>query len=144
MDKVSVINEVYEYLVGRKLVKNRTDFASRIGIHKSNLSTAMKGGGKYLTEGLFRKIMTEFPFFNAEYLLTGQGSLIKDASQVQHIKDNGTGIMNNAGSVQVGGVQAEESVTALIDELAEQRKLTEQALAQNDRLITIIEKLTEK
>jgi hypothetical protein len=81
------LNEVYEYVHNNCGVHTKTDFALSLQITRPALSSALNGKDSYLTKNLFQKICAAYPdLFNLDYLLTGNGSLLK--SQVIHDDGN--------------------------------------------------------
>ena len=56
--------------------KTQTLIANKIEFTRNNLSSALKGDEKYLTEGLADKIVAAFPEINKDWLLTGNGSML--------------------------------------------------------------------
>lgn len=56
MDKLAQLNELFAELRAQGRVHTQNDLAELAGIHKSTLSSAMKGNPKYLTESLLAKV----------------------------------------------------------------------------------------
>ena len=56
MDKLAQLNELFAELLAQGRVHTQNDLAELAGIHKSTLSSAMKGNPKYLTESLLAKV----------------------------------------------------------------------------------------
>ena len=83
---------------------------------------------KYLTDNLFIKISEAFPQLNRNWLLTGKGN-------VQKAQSVSTDFENT--NQQSEDMNANDFLKAL----AEEQSLTREALAQNARLIGIIERL---
>lgn len=128
MNRSSILNEAYEWLRYKKLVSSKKEFAEHIGIDKTNLSSAFNGMEKYLTDNLFIKISEAFPQLNKNWLLTGKGN-------VQKAQSVSTDFENT--NQQSENMNANDFLKAL----AEEQSLTREALAQNARLIGIIERL---
>lgn len=128
MNRCSILNEAYEWLRYKKLVSSKKEFAEHIGIDKTNLSSAFNGMEKYLTDNLFIKISEAFPQLNKNWLLTGKGN-------VQKAQSVSTDFENT--NQQSEDMNANDFLKAL----AEEQSLTREALAQNARLIGIIERL---
>lgn len=128
MNRSSILNEAYEWLRYKKLVSSKKEFAAHIGIDKTNLSSAFNGMEKYLTDNLFIKISEAFPLLDKNWLLTGEGNMLKDQS-----------VSTNSDNTN----QQSEDMNAndFLKALAEEQRLTREALAQNARLIGIIERL---
>ena len=129
-----------------KTIKERTiEFIRHKGIkmktfeEKCGLSTgyvtSMRSG--YGSEKL-KNVLSAFPELNREWLLFGEGEMLNKETP----DPGGTAIVNN----QVGNgnhFNSDMTVNQFMVELAAQRKLTEKAQEQMDRLITIIEKLKD-
>ena len=122
-EKGKRIEEVINYL---KLNKN--SFSRKIGM-SSNVTI-----GRILNENrnphpsTLQKIVSCFPQISYEWLLTGDGDMLKDApDNIEHTNQ-----------------QAEDmNVSVFLKVLAEEQSLTREALAQNSRLIAIIERLQD-
>lgn len=71
------LRKVFDYLVFKGLFKTQGEFADIIATNKTNLSSAMNGNEKYLSDSLFQKIHTSFPDLNREWLLYGEGEMLK-------------------------------------------------------------------
>ena len=71
------LRKVFDYLVFKGLFTTQAEFASEIGINKSNLSSALNGNEKYLSDALFRKITALYDEISLSWLLTGEGEMLK-------------------------------------------------------------------
>lgn len=71
------LRKVFDYLVFSGEFKTQSEFAEIIATNKTNLSSAMNGNEKYLSDSLFQKICTAFPALNEEWLKTGEGEMLK-------------------------------------------------------------------
>lgn len=78
--KISVdrLKEVVSYIQYKYKdeYKTQTLIANKIEFTRNNLSSALKGDEKYLTEGLADKIVVAFPEISKDWLLTGNGSML--------------------------------------------------------------------
>ena len=78
--KISVdrLKEVVSYIQYKYKdeYKTQTLIANKIEFTRNNLSSALKGDEKYLTEGLADKIVAAFPEISKDWLLTGNGSML--------------------------------------------------------------------
>lgn len=84
------------------------------------------------------KILNFYTDLNKEWLLSGEGEMLKNASAVAEnhsISIAGEEVRENNISMN-----SDETIAKLIDEVAAQRKLTEIALKQNSDLIAILAK----
>ena len=125
----------YLYLKGRGIVHTQQDIANKMGRTKQTVSRAFNGHPLYLTSIFIENFASIFGL-NPEWILTGNGDMLADSSQ----EPQQAAIVNN----QVGNgnhFNSDMTVNQFMVELAAQRKLTEKAQEQMDRLITIIEQL---
>lgn len=85
-----------------------------------------------------------YPELNTGWLMTGEGEMLKPTAAA----DGATSVTNSEGAVLInsGGSRVDTNSGTVIykalDEIAEQRKLTAKAHEQIDRLLSIIERLT--
>ena len=89
------------------------------------------------------KIYLTFPELNRNWLLTGEGEMLTSPSQ-QINGDHNSATANNVSGDgnHVGNVSTDNQIISkALDEIAAQRRLTEKAHEQIDRLLDIIEKI---
>lgn len=77
MTRVEIIKKAFDYLVFKGVITTRADFADAISYNRTNLSSAMNGNEKYLSDSLMNKISQAFPEFDKNWLLTGEGTMLK-------------------------------------------------------------------
>lgn len=65
----ALMDELLRELVHKKIIKNQTDFADKIGVGKSYLSK-MVNGSLPVTEKMATKIATEFPEISKDWGIT--------------------------------------------------------------------------
>lgn len=134
MDKTERFSKAYMYLQNMGTFRNQTEAGKKSGQSRSNISAALNGKESILTDSFLRKFNKAFgSLFSDEWLIDGIGEMLK-------YPEISTPIVNN----QVGNgnhFNSDMTVNQFMVELAAQRKLTEKAQEQMDRLITIIEKL---
>ena len=134
MDKTERFSKAYMYLQNMGTFRNQTEAGKKSGQSRSNISAALNGKESILTDSFLRKFNKAFgSLFSDEWLIDGIGEMLK-------YPEINTPIVNN----QVGNgnhFNSDMTVNQFMVELASQRKLTEKAQEQMDRLITIIEKL---
>ena len=83
------------------------------------------------------KIYLTFPDLNKIWLLTGEGDmLLPKNGNATTVNDNHTSVAGNANQVN-----ATSTLDKALDEIAAQRRLTEKAQEQIDRLISLLEKM---
>ena len=127
------LNMCFDYLRNKGVVHTKQDVADRMGAKKHSVSRAFNGVPEYLTESFIERFAATFAL-NYEWIREGKGELAEGSNLSQ------TAIVNN----QVGNgnhFNSDMTVNQFMVELAAQRKLTEKAQEQMDRLITIIEQL---
>lgn len=129
MDRSNILNEVYEWLRYKKLVSSKKDFAERIGIDKTNLSSAFNGMEKYLTDNLFIKISEAFPLLNSDWLLTGKGNMLKEESV-------------STNSENTNQQSDDMTIQKLLEALERKDKQINALLEQNSNLTTIISRFS--
>lgn len=91
-----------------------------------------------ITPEKLQKISLYNPELNTGWLMTGEGEMLKSSVTIE----------NGDGSTHVIGdgnhVTAPTTLDKALDEIAAQRRLVEKSQEQIDRLLSVIEKLTEK
>ncbi len=91
-----------------------------------------------ITPEKLQKIALYNPELNTGWLMTGEGEMLK--SPVQEIKgDNNTQVIGDGNHVSTPS-----TLDKALDEIAAQRRLVEKSQEQIDRLIGVLEKMTEK
>lgn len=79
IDKQKRLHEVYEHLRMSYGVHTQIDLAKALHYSRNAITLALNGNEKYLTENLFRSVCETYPgIFNLDYLLTGNGTLLKE------------------------------------------------------------------
>lgn len=76
------LEEVVKYLKYSGFGNTQKDIAEVLTIPASNLSSALKGSEKYLTDGLVDKIVTNIVSIDRHWLLTGEGSMLRTESHI--------------------------------------------------------------
>ncbi|MDV3594201.1 hypothetical protein CMU87_17160 [Elizabethkingia anophelis] len=71
------LSEVVEYLRFNYKLTSMAKVAESIGYGRTNLSAALNGSEKYLTEGLIDKFCRKYPEINKLWLLNGEGDMIQ-------------------------------------------------------------------
>ena len=77
-------------------------------------------------------IIRAYPQLNRVWLLSGEGEMLNPAPGITQHQNGGTG---NSQSITFG----QSDVSRFLDEIAAQRKMTEKAQEQIDRLLTLLE-----
>lgn len=116
-------------------VKSQADFASKIGIARSQLSEILSGKRK-VTESLVNKIHSSYPYLNKEWLTNGEGEMM-----IGVIQNNENGDNINGHSVTINKTEGDylELIKSLTAQLAVSQQQVSVSQEQMNRLITIIE-----
>lgn len=64
MEKLQYLQEAFEYLRFRKIVKSQKEFAKLIGTSENSLSRALKGDESYLTPNLMTKVESVYKYYD--------------------------------------------------------------------------------
>lgn len=91
------LSEVMEYALKKdpKKYKTQSLVAKEIGFSRPNLSSALKGDERYLTENIIDKFIDKFPELNKIWLLKHEGEMLKDNTAGRDIITGGTNITGN-------------------------------------------------
>lgn len=169
-NKVGRILQAIEFLKDAGKVHKQQDVAEMMGTDKANISRALKGDEKYLTNRFLRRFNEAYGnIFNIEWLIDGVGEmLVVNNGNIGNLvigdgntntnnrggnttnNRNTTTTTNNYSGCGYGGVDTENTLItssmyqALFDELSAQRKVTEKAQAQIDTLLDIIRGISDK
>lgn len=166
-NKVGRILQAIEFLKDAGKVHRQQDVAEMMGTDKANISRALKGDEKYLTNRFLRRFNEAYGnIFNIEWLIDGIGEMLvvnngnignlvigdgnTNTNGRGNTTNNTTTTTNNYRGCGCGGGDAENTLItssmyqALFDELSAQRKVTEKAQAQIDTLLDIIKGISDK
>lgn len=143
MDKYSINQRVREFLnVEKKLnkIRNNQHFGDILGVNKQNLSSLLNDK-KSFSQYYIDKICNAFPEVNAEWLLTGEGEMLKPQSQ--------TIINSKAGRdiVQTQHAKDTEIIKTLkeqIEDLKQQLNSKDGQLKEKDEQIKMLLQLLNK
>lgn len=147
-----------ERTVKERLVKfisasnlTQAEFQRRCNLSSGYINNMVDGIGAAKLE----QIISEFPHLNTKWLLTGEGEMLK-SSVITVTGDNN---MTGGNNISIEGKSDDNARVSTIDkvinELSEMRKLLQEQINNNqeqinnnkeqfDRLVSIIEKLTNK
>lgn len=135
MNRKERFKKSYEYLRSKGRIHTQKDAAEKMKTTQQNMSAALKGNEKVLTDNFIIRFCAAFEgLINSEWLLTGEGSmLIGDITGDNNAIGHGASVSNSNDS---------KIVEKLLDEISEQRKLVSESQRQVDRLLSIVEKMT--
>lgn len=170
MERKERFKEAFEYLKSRGTAHTQRDIALKMDSSEGNISKAMKGDERVLTNRFLRRFNEAYGnIFNIEWLIDGVGEmLVVNNGNIGNLvigdgntntnsgggnttnNRNTTTTTNNYSGCGYGGGDAENTLItssmyqALFDELSAQRKVTEKAQAQIDTLLDIIKGISDK
>ena len=112
MAKAVIINQLIDVL-GIKL----TPFEAEIGVSNGTLKGAIKRDGD-LTLNVIEKIIAKYPQVNREYLLTGEGAILKSEDEWQDVSLSEADVKYHSGKKWDGRVASLQSyLDGLQDEI---------------------------
>lgn len=77
MERVKRINEAFNYLRNKGLIRTQKDLANLMHASESNISKALKGDEAILTDRFLRRFSAAFSgLFNENWLLLGEGEML--------------------------------------------------------------------
>lgn len=117
-DRKSRLHKAFEYLRRNGLAHTQKDVAERMRASQQSVSSAMKGVEKVLTDNFLRRLNSAYGYmFNEEWLMTGEGEMLREpcahTSVIHASYSIVTGGGDNSGSVSVGGAAAQGASTAI-------------------------------
>lgn len=140
MNRKEVINSAYEYLRFKGIVHTQKDVAQKMGASVSNVSSALNGVESVLTERFLRRFNIAFGnLFNDEWLMTGEGEMLKPIVQtVVEINDN-----KMSGASQIGllnkmfgpGARENDNCTGNVDTLQKEVEMLNRIVEEKERAI---------
>lgn len=129
------LRKVVNELKNQRKVYSDADFARIVDIPRGDLSQMMSGKRK-VSKRCVSNLLAEFPEINEEWLMTGEGEMLKNTSAVA--ESHSISIAGEEIKENKINVNADETIAMLIAEVAAQRRLTEKVLEHNTELIAII------
>lgn len=116
--KVLRFNKGFEYLRNIGMVHTQADVAKAMGASRPNVSSALKGDEKVLTDKFLKRFANAFDVLSQDWLLTGEGPMLtSDLSGSVHQQSSGDNPPNVNGSGNVvggvGGGAVEDMAMAL-------------------------------
>ena len=129
------VRDLIKELKKQRKIHSQADFANEVGIGTVQLCEMITGKRK-VSKYYVNKILTRFPEISEQWLLSGEGEMLKNATAIadnHSISIAGEEIKENRINVNT-----DETIDRLILEIAAQRRVTEKVLEQNSELIAII------
>jgi len=101
MEKINRINKAILYLIEKEYINRysiQKDIAKKVGANYNNTNAALNGDSKYLTDNFIKRFNVAFEnIFNIDWLLTGEGNMLKAEYNAGRDMVN-TDIKNNNGT----------------------------------------------
>ena len=145
------VKDVVKELKKQRKIHSQADFAQEVGIGAVQLSEIVSGKRK-ISEYYVNKILTRFPEINKDWLVSGDGEMLKMKSAIannhsisiagEEVKENEINV-NTDKTIErlIAEMSAQRKLTErTLAEIAAQRQLTETALKQNSDLIALLGK----
>lgn len=137
MDRKQRFNEAYNYLRNNGRLHTQKDVATKMGTTAPNVSSALKGMESVLTDNFLRRFNRAYDStFSESWLLRGEGDMLNPSITQTVSGDGNTSVAGNGNHVN-------SDLGKALDEIAAQRRVTEKAQEQIDRLLSIIEKMNK-
>ncbi len=120
--------ELVKILISERVIRNQQDFCEIMGLTSSYVAR-LKSGDRAVSESIISRLVKNFPQINSDWLLTGEGEMLKSGVKQEGHKNN----------LQVGN-NISYNADDRIKELLEANKKKDE---QIDRLLTLLEKHLE-
>lgn len=129
MEKKERLKEAFDYLRSKGEVHTQADIADRMNASRPNVSSAFKGDVKCLTDKFLIRFNKAFgDIFRVDWLLTGEGSMLRPTSIEQKVGD-----VKNSTLKEVNVIKSGETAV-----LKERIKFLQQLLEEKERTIKIL------
>ncbi|MBQ8066526.1 MAG: hypothetical protein IJ200_12840 [Prevotella sp.] len=126
------LTTAFEELKRRGLAHSQQDVANKMCVNKSNFSKAMNGEP---SDNFLRRFNAAYNgLFSEKWLLTGEGDMFSHQISQTVNGDGNTSVAGNGNHVN-------SDLGKALEEISAQRRVTEKAQEQIDRLLSIIENM---
>lgn len=112
------LNDIYAYLRKEQGIHTKKDLAEKIGQTLPALYSAFGGNTEYLTDNLFKRIAHAFPMLNVDWMLTGDGTMLKVVS-----KESTSEPIDHSSLVNAVIAAKDETIASLRDQIAQLNEL---------------------
>ena len=143
------LKKVVNYLKLENIIKSQEDLARQINYDKASVSQALNGSEKYLTDSFIAKFCRKFNIINEDWLLTGEGEMLKQ-NNIGHTTVGDYSPINGNINVNECRVELEKAMLKIsyLEErlkekdaqIAELKVLFEQRLKDKEEIITLLKK----
>lgn len=132
------LQTAFEFLRNQGKVHTQKDVARIMQTTEPNISAALKGSERVLTDKFLRRFNTAFNnIFSDNWLISGEGEMLQPAQNMGNISNsNLTGVNVNGKEIHINP----DAYNTLLKIVENNQKSTEKFQEQIDRLITLLEK----
>lgn len=144
--KTERIHTVYDRLRAVGAVESKQDFAEAVGTRFQTMSSALNGNEKYITTSLMSKVLAAYPSVRRKFLFDGEGPVLGeyfDETRGETVNTEEESEIPKAHTYSVNVERLLESLKTQQDLTATAQRQTDKAQEQIDRMIAIIEQLTQ-
>lgn len=140
MTRAERINSAYNYLIWQKVISGQEDVAKAMSSTQPNVSQALKGVPRVLTDKFIRRFCNSFPVINVEWLLNENGEMLKQHSTIHDSYPTEQSPSPESSIIELASTLIKENealrkqLTAAIIEV---RKLREDMLNDREALMSI-------
>ena len=126
------------------LAKSFRQIAADVGLATVQTLYDIKNGKHGISKEVAEKIQARYLNISLVWLLTGEGNMLVEDNSIQIEHSDGNTSLAGSHNVNSNNVNSSRTIDKAIDEISEMRKLVQKRDEQIDRLITVIEKITDK
>lgn len=132
------LQTAFEFLRNQGKVHTQKDVARIMQTTEPNISAALKGSERVLTDKFLRRFNTAFNnIFSDNWLIAGEGEMLQPAQNIGNISNSSlTGVNVNGKDIHINP----DAYNTLLKIVENNQKSTEKFQEQIDRLITLLEK----
>lgn len=132
------LQTAFEFLRNQGKVHTQKDVARIMQTTEPNISAALKGSERVLTDKFLRRFNTAFnSIFSDNWLISGEGEMLQPAQNMGNISNsNLTGVNVTGKDIHINP----DAYNTLLKIVENNQKSTEKFQEQIDRLITLLEK----
>lgn len=124
MKTVERFRKAYDYLYESGAIHTKKDLAEKMKVSRGSVQYAYAGNESYLNESFLKKFAKTFEAINLDWLLTGDGEMLKKAQEAP--KTNG---MTNS---------SDENISKLLEQNKELIDVLKKSLEESQRTNSIL------
>lgn len=124
MKTVERFRKAYDYLYESGAIHTKKDLAEKMKVSRGSVQYAYAGNESYLNESFLKKFAKTFEAINLDWLLTGDGEMLKKAQEAP--KPNG---MTNS---------SDENISKLLEQNKELIDVLKKSLEESQRTNSIL------